>query len=117
MEIKIQHAYEIFQEIEDANKRHSVIEGYRKYILVDNLIKCIDDTYKKLDMGKTIPIFIQRLKDTLSNSRPSGADNNDFKKPCPECKGGWVCTQPRTISNDAEFKKCPICKGQGFSKS
>lgn len=38
----------------------------RKWIAIEDLIKCIDDTYKDLDMGKTIPIFIQRLKERIT---------------------------------------------------
>ncbi len=32
----------------------------------DDIFKEIDDTYKNLDMGKTIPIFIQRLKENIN---------------------------------------------------
>ena len=39
----------------------------KQWVAVDDLIKCIDNTYKDLDMGKTIPIFIQRLKEKLTN--------------------------------------------------
>ncbi len=38
---------------------------FKRWVAIDGLIKCIDDTYKDLDMGKTIPIFIQRLKEKL----------------------------------------------------
>ncbi len=40
----------------------------KKWVGVDDMIKCIDDTYNELDMGKTIPIFIQRLKEKLKKN-------------------------------------------------
>ncbi len=41
------------------------LDENKKWVTVDDMIKCIDDTYADLDMGKTIPIFIQRLKEKL----------------------------------------------------
>ena len=37
--------------------------------IIKKLEKEIDDTYKNIDMGKTIPIFIQRLKESLFQER------------------------------------------------
>ncbi len=51
----------------------------KKWVAVDDIIKCIDDTYKDLDMGKTIPIFIQRLKDALSKKTKLSADKSSNK--------------------------------------
>ena len=52
------------------------------------------------------------LKNKCKSSNPS--DNNDFKKPCPRCKG------KKYIELDQECfsrRTCPECNGQGFSKS
>ncbi len=75
--MKIKTGHEIYFEMVDvieANKKSNYDDKTTKkrsdfdkkeFIAVDDMIKCIDDTYKELDMGKTIPIFIQRLKEKL----------------------------------------------------
>ena len=38
-----------------------------EFIQISEVDKIIDDVYKDLDMGKTIQIFIQRLKEKLKD--------------------------------------------------
>ena len=56
--------------------------------------------------------FEELKKRHLSSSED--AVNNDFKKPCPHCKGDG-----EVLSNVPYGKivTCPDCKGQGFIKS
>ena len=45
--MRIQTAMDIHRDIEDANKRHSVIEGYREYVLVNDLQEVLNKIINK----------------------------------------------------------------------
>ena len=50
-------------------KEQAISKLSKEYISIKDVEKIIDDTYKNLDMGKTIPIFIQRLKESIKEGK------------------------------------------------
>ena len=57
----------IESDIFQSYKEKLITEARKGY--VEDVEKIIDEVYKDLDMGKTIPIFIQRLKEKLNKER------------------------------------------------
>lgn len=51
---------------------------------------------------------VKKIIEEFINSSPS--DNNDFKKPCPECGGKGY---PNVAGNRIYSHECCFCKGTG----
>jgi len=92
----------------------------KKWVAVDDIIKDVIKLENKriTDNNNYISIPIKDwldFKDNLSNSRPTGADNNDFKKVCPKCKGFKKIQSP--IESESGVIDCPECMGKPIPKS
>lgn len=48
--IEIEHAMDIYQDIKESNKRHSLLEGYRNYVLVNNIIEYLEKRIKDVSL-------------------------------------------------------------------
>ena len=78
METKEEIEKDWMQKFDDACKtqRNEIKEARKGYVKVEDVEKIIDEVYKDLDMGKTIPIFIQRLKEKLNKEGKDNGTNN-----------------------------------------
>lgn len=118
-----------------------VIFKYHNHVYsdeVEQLLKVVTESKKEVfdlylaELKRIKPIFTdeptktvitQLIYFTYNNKRrhlstfpkEEKEHNNDFKKPCPKCKGDGEITVFAGHIN--EIEECPVCKGQGFIKS